>query len=263
MTTPRRFAIRDAGEATFFSLTTLKPIVTLSSLKTSGVETSGETVYARGGRGNAKLVGCSSNREAKITLEDALFDRYAIQMLTGNTITIGSKEVDFNETITVTSNAATLTKTPATAGALLGLFTINTDGTLGTEIIYAASPATSQYSVTGKAVTLYAGDHADAVTLKAYYKIDTASDASSMKVTSDAFGGSFRVAVDVLVRDFYTKEDYEAQLIIKNAKFEDNFNFSFAADGDPAVLSLPLEILKDPLSTDMWEMVIYDAAIIS
>ena len=68
MATPNRFAIRDCGEATFFSLTTLKPIVTLATLKTSGVETSGETKYSRGGLGNAKLVGFSSNREAKITL---------------------------------------------------------------------------------------------------------------------------------------------------------------------------------------------------
>jgi hypothetical protein len=31
-----------------------------------------ETVYARGGRGNAKLIGFSSNRESKITLQDAI-----------------------------------------------------------------------------------------------------------------------------------------------------------------------------------------------
>jgi len=263
LTIPRRFAIRDAGEATFFSLTTLKPIVTLTTLKTSGVETSGETVYARGGRGNTKLVGFSSNREAKITLEDALFDRNAIEMLTGNDITIGAKEIDFNETITVTSNAATLTKTPATAGALLGLYELNADGTLGTEITYDESPTTGEYSVSGKTITLYNGDYEDDISLKAYYKVNTGTDASSMKITSDAFGGSFRVAIDVLVRDSYSKEDFEAQLIIKNAKFEDNFNFSFAAEGDPAVLSLPLEILKDPLSTDMWEMVIYDSSAIS
>lgn len=48
MATPNRWAIRDCGIATFYSLTTLKPIVSLHTLKTSGVETSGETAYARG-----------------------------------------------------------------------------------------------------------------------------------------------------------------------------------------------------------------------
>lgn len=222
-----------------------------------------ETVYARGGSGNAKLVGFSSNREAKITLEDAIFDNDALAMLTGNAIAIGTREIYKNETITVTSNAATLSYTPADAGALLGLFEINTDGTLGTEIIYDSSPATGQYSVSSKTVSLYAGDYADATTLKAYYKVDTAADAARVLVTSSAFGGSFKVVLDVLVRDEYSKADYAAQLIIPNAKFEDNFNFSFAADGDPAVLSLPLEILKSSTSTDMWEMVIYDSATIS
>lgn len=48
MATPNRWAIRDAGEATFFSLVDYKAIVTLPSLKTSGVDTVGTTVYARG-----------------------------------------------------------------------------------------------------------------------------------------------------------------------------------------------------------------------
>jgi len=48
MATPNRFAIRDCGEATFYDLTSGKAIVTLKTLKTSGIETSGTTVYARG-----------------------------------------------------------------------------------------------------------------------------------------------------------------------------------------------------------------------
>ena len=91
MAPPNWWATREAGEATFYNLVTGKAIVTLRTLKTSGVETSGETVYSRGGRGNAKLVGFSSNRESKITLEDAIFDNEALAMLTGNEIKAGKK----------------------------------------------------------------------------------------------------------------------------------------------------------------------------
>lgn len=42
MASPNRYAIRDAGEATFYSLEDGRAIVTLTTLKTSGVETSGE-----------------------------------------------------------------------------------------------------------------------------------------------------------------------------------------------------------------------------
>lgn len=42
MTTPNRFAIKEAGIASFFDLATNKAIVTLATLKTSGVETTGK-----------------------------------------------------------------------------------------------------------------------------------------------------------------------------------------------------------------------------
>ena len=48
MAAPNRWAVRDAGSATFYSLSDGSAIVTLSTLKTSGIETTGETVYARG-----------------------------------------------------------------------------------------------------------------------------------------------------------------------------------------------------------------------
>ena len=132
MGAPNRFAIRDSGAATFYSLVNNKAIVTLNTLKTSGVETSGETVYARGGFGNAKLVGFSSNREAKISLEDAIFDAEAIAMITGNEMVVGKKTVDVNETKAVTSNKITLDKTPK--GALISVYLVNPDGTNGDEL---------------------------------------------------------------------------------------------------------------------------------
>jgi hypothetical protein len=51
MATPNRWSIKEAGIASFFNLTTGKAVTTLQTLKTSGVETTGETVYATGGRG--------------------------------------------------------------------------------------------------------------------------------------------------------------------------------------------------------------------
>lgn len=256
MATPNRWAIREAGEATFYSLVNNKAIVTLNTLKTSGVETTGETVYARGGRGNAKLVGFSSNREARITLQDAIFDNAAIAMLTGNALTKGVKVVDLHDQKAVTSNKITLDKTPT--GAIVSVYKVNPDGTNGAEYTLG-TPATNatEFSVSGKDLTFHS-TVANGTQFRVYYRASTDNTATSVKVTSDAFGGTFKVVLDVLVRDEFTKADYAAQLVIPNAKFEDNFNFSFSADGDPAVLDLNMEILKSPISTDMWELVIYD-----
>lgn len=208
------------------------------------------------GFGNAKLVGFSSNRESRINLEDAIFDSQAIAMLTGNTMGEGTKIVDLSEVKTITSNKLTLTKTPK--GAIISVYKVNPDGTNGVEYTLG-TPAENnkEYSITGKELTFHS-TVTNGTNFRIYYQAETDTTAKTMKVTSDAFGGTFRVVLDVLVRDEFTKKDFAGQLRIPNAKFEDNFDFSFSADGDPATLTLPLEILKSPVNTDMWELVIYD-----
>lgn len=256
MATPNQWAIKESGDVSFFDLVTGKAITTLSTLKSTSVETTGETVYSRGGRGNAKIVGFSSNREAKIVMQDAIFDNKAVAMLTGNDLVQGTKVVDYNEVKVVTSNKITLSKTPK--GALVSVFAVNPDGTNGTEFTLG-TPASNpnDYSITGKDLTFNSGV-TNNTKIRVYYKIETATDAKTVKVTSDQFGKTFRVSIDVNVTDVYTKKVYNGQINIPNAKFEDNFNLSFSSDGDPAVLDLNMEILKAPASTDMWELVIYD-----
>ena len=261
MATPNRWAIRDAGEATFFSLSTLDAIVTLPSLKTSGVKTTGTTVYSRGGRGNAKIVGFSSDRESKLALQDAIFDNAAIGMLTGNAVVTGVHKVDIHEIITITSVKASVLKTPV--GALISVFKVNADGTNGVEYTLG-TPASEalEFSLASKELTFNVAV-ADGTKFRVYYYANTDATAKTVKVSSDMFGGSFRIVIDVLVVDEYTKEAFQGQLIVPNGKFEDNFDLSFAATGDPAVLDLNIECLKSPTSTTMWELVIYDDALLA
>lgn len=261
MSTPNRFAVRDAGSATFYKLSGNKAaICTLNTLKTTGVTTTGETVYARGGFGNSKIVGFSSNREAKLALTDAIFDKQAIAMLTGNDLTSGAKVIPMNEILSSLSDALTLTKTPS--GAITSLYKLNDDGTNGTLYTLGNPGANAtEFSISDKTITLNAAT-ADATKFRVYYNCTTDSTASTMKVSSDKFGGTFKVVLDVLVRDEYTKADYAGTLIIPNGKFEDNFELSLSSDADPSVLTLNIEILKDPTSTTMWELVIHDKDLI-
>lgn len=255
MATPKRWAIRDAGNATFFDKKDGHAIVTLRTLKTSGVETTGETTYARGGFGNAKLVGFSSNREATLSLTDAIFDNLAMAMLTGNDAETGAKEVYKEESHKVVGGKITLEKTPV--GNLISVYELDSGGNNDKELTIG-DPTTNpdEYTITSKDLTVDAS--LNGKNIRVYYKVTTDTDATTVKVTSDKFGGTFKVIVDLLVRDEETQQDYAAQLIIPNCKFEDSFNFDLSVDGDPASLDLTMEILKDPVSTDMWEMVIYD-----
>jgi len=245
MATPKRWAVREAADVTFYDLTDGSPIVTLNTMKMTDVETTGETVYARGGRGNAKLVGFSSNREARVTLQDAIFDNSALAMLTGNEIVTGAKTIQkFEDLVVDELGEATLSFTalddPAASVYLL-------DGnSLGDEV--------SGASVSGTTVTT---TEEKGTRVRVYYTASTPADTQTITVTSDKFGGTFKVVADVLVRDEATKQDYFGQFIAYNVKIEDNFTFSFSPDGDPAVLDIPLEILKPTENTNMWEFVIY------
>lgn len=256
----KRWAVREAGIATFYALSDIsggvsagEPIVTLKSLKTSGVETTGETVYARGGRGNAKLVGFSSNRESTLSLQDALFDNEALAMLTGNNIIKGTAEIDVSETFEVSTPGATesfsLKATPLDVSDVHAYSYV--DGMKdGAEL--------TKGSLTGQDMEIDTSGMTAGDKIIIYYTANTDAEASKAKVTSDAFGGTFKVVIDIIVVDSVTKAEYAAQLRVPNAKFEDDFTLDLAAEGDPSVLDLGLEVLKSADNEDMWELVIYD-----
>jgi len=256
MSTPNRWAVNQSGLVNIYDIKTGKAIVSLETLKTTSVETTGETKYAIGGPGNAKIVGFSTNKSAALKLQDAIFDNKAISMLTGNNVSKGARVIDRKEVGTTTGSSLTLQKTPT--GAIVSVYQLNPDGTNDKEFTLATTtPGASEYSISGKILTFNVAV-TDGTKFRIYYKVTTATDAQSIKVSSDKFAGTYRVTVDVIVVDEFTKQACNGQIIIPNAKFEDSFNISLASGSDPAVLDLNMEILKDATGTTMWEMVVFD-----
>lgn len=198
------------------------------------------------GRGNAKLIAFSSDREARVTLQDAIFDNLAIAMLTGNTVEEGVKTLDlyFEGKI----DEAGEIEVPHTIKGITTVYVLAEDGVTNQDKI--AEPTFS-----GKTVDV--GTEHEGETVRVYYTAETDASAKTIKVTSDMFGGTFKLVVDVMVRDEHTQNDYFAQFVANRAKVEDEFSFNFAPDGDPSVLDIPMEILRHGRS-DMWELIIYD-----
>jgi hypothetical protein len=258
MATPKRWAVREAANVTFFRLDDKAgvyakgdPVVTLNTLKMTDVETTGETTYAQGGRGNAKLVGFSSNREARVTMQDAIFDNAALAMLTGNDIITGIATVSLYEDLIADEGGIITIESSLSLATPSNLRVYPLDG----NSIGALMEVTTDYSATDKVITVTGAAAGDR--FRVYFDAVTAADAQTVKVTADKFGGTFKVVADVLVRDEDTQQDFYGQFIAYKAKIEDNFTFSFSPDGDPSVLDIPLEILKSSESTNMWEFVIY------
>src|SRR5690606_21893449 len=132
------------------------------------------------------------------------------------------------------------------------------DGVEGTELSLG-DPASAEdtYSLSDKTVTVHESI-TDGTELVAYYMIDSPATSQTITVSSDAFPSAFKLVMEVLVTDFHTKKLYPAQIIIPSCKMEDNWSFSFAPDGDPAPLEMPIEVLKPANSNDMFTMTIYD-----
>jgi hypothetical protein len=259
MAIAQRWAVRNVAKATMYDATTGKMIAYLESLKTSGLTTASTTVYARGGDGNPKLVGFSSDKEVKVNLSSAIFDNRAMALLTGNAMSTAAKEI-YKREIVASVEADTLTLTNTPVGDPLGVYLYGTDGVEGAEYTKVASlPTETEYSITGKVITLNAATVVG-TQFVVYYKVTTAATAQTITVSSNAFPAAFKLVMEVLITDFATKALYPAQIIIPSCKMEDNWEFSFAPDGEPAPLNLPIEVLKPANSNDMFTMTIYDSA---
>lgn len=260
MAVPNQWAIREVANATFYNVTTGKAIVQLTNLKTSGLENMSEVVYVRGGRGNPKLIGFSSNREAKITLQDAVFTNEVIAMLTGSNFTTAATPVYVKEVLTVATNSVTLKNTPigAATASLISIYKENADGTHGAEITHDTTLAAGKYTRNAKTVTFDAADALNTTKVIVYYQTNTSATAKKISIQADKFAGSFLVVLDCVVRDNFTKTDAYGQAVINSAKLEDNWKIEMSSTGDPAVLDITLDVLKPANSTEMYTLTVYD-----
>lgn len=204
------------------------------------------------GKGNAKLVGFSSNREARITLQDAIFDNLALAMLTGNDIVTGEQTVSkFYRAVLDATGGFTVPAEMGTVDKVLSIHKLDYDGITPLE----ALEVTTDYTIVGNDVEIVSGTEDDRYVI--YFQTTTQPTSKTVTVTSDKFGGTFKLVVDVTVRDEFTGQDFYGQFVAERAKIEDDFSFNFSPDGDPSVLDLPIEILKDPMSSDMWKLIIF------
>jgi hypothetical protein len=60
-----------------------QPVIYFDTLKTSSMEGAATTVYAQGGKGNARLMAWEGERTVTFTMEDALISEMGLSVLTG------------------------------------------------------------------------------------------------------------------------------------------------------------------------------------
>ena len=251
-----KFGVREICDVVFKAKATVKigdttfqkgqPVLYIDTAKTSNLEAAATTVYAQGGRGNARLIAWEGEKTLTFTVEDALLSPMGFAMLSGAGLMKGAtgKEIIVHGTSYATADAAgVIDLTEALGGAEIDttkpLFVLSTeqDGSLSTFMseIYTYSEGKLTPSTTE-------GVPMNATVFVDYYTKKT-EGAMQFEIDSENFAGYYYVEAATLWRRQDNGKDMPAELIFPNVKIQSNFTFAMASSGDPSTFTFTMDAM--------------------
>lgn len=266
-----------------------EPVIYFDTLKTSSMEGAATTVYAQGGRGNARLMAWEGERTLTFTMEDALISPTGFAILSGAGLIDASEEksikVHTTETVIVdTDGNIYVAEKPyiGDAGADW-IYVMKTDdnGNPNTEPYIYTSTATSETvgkgwllstasaegrknPITGTAVTYTPDEDAPVagdIVLVDYYTAKS-TGAYQIDITPDKFGGYYYLEASTLFRD-ENGVDMPAEFVIPKCKIQSNFTFTMASSGDPSTFTFTIDAFPDYTRFDRTEKVLASIQVIT
>lgn len=256
----KRYGSREICNVVFKDITTGEPKLYLDSLKISSLEQTATTVYARGGRGNPRLIGWSSDKDIVFNCEDALISPESLAVLAGTTVSSAATSAHLKEVFVIgtTTGAATtgvtVTETPVT-GMVTGIFIYVASNaysiSTGSYLTWTtAGTGTACYTMTGThfalgTATVATGDYL----IVDYYF--TATGTKIITLASDTFAGYYKIEADTLWRDEITGTDYPAIFTMPKVKLKDNWSIPMENTGDPKTFNFQIDVFKEASTTKM------------
>lgn len=295
-----KFGVREICDVVLKAKATMKvgnkvfyanePVVYFDTLKTSSMEGASTTVYAQGGRGNARLMAWDGERTVTFTMEDALISPEGFMILSG----AGLVEASGSNTIKQhATRVVQLKKEEVTSSSIAFPWGedydapyVNSDGNYaygmlmsGGEIV--SEPYIIDYSDGTVTIDLLKGtvnkdapktdnDYTPSYTADPKYPIDAVlidyyierkANARQINITPDSFGGNFYLEASTLFRDT-NGIDMPAEFIIPNCKVQSNFTFTMASSGDPSTFTFTMDAFPDYTRFDREEKVLASIQII-
>lgn len=262
-----KFGVRDITDVVFKAKSSVKigsrtfakgqPVLFIDSATASSLEQAVTTVYAQGGRGNARLIAWEGDKTLTFTVTDALLSPIGFAILSGAGLFKGA---DGEDEVHVHSHANAYISKAATPANTLEIDL--TDALDADEKIDATAPVFICYtetddSITGEIATGYAVDatgkkltKTDEATLDTeagktvyvdFYVLKKASTVSELQIKADAFGCSFYVEGNTFFRRESDNQDMPVVLTLPNVKIQSNFTFSMAPTGDPSTFDFTMD----------------------
>ena len=248
-----------------------EPVIYFDSLKTSSMEGAATTVYAQGGRGNARLVAWEGERTVTFTMEDALISPAGFMILSGagliegsttNTIKVHTTEQVKVATVTADAITINLSKKPYagvdSTGApktstddLIYVMVLDDHGDVITEpyclgiSVGSMDATTKKYPITIPAANNDLSEFtAETYVLVDYYVEKSTDKTQQIEITADKFGGNYYLEASTLFRNT-DGVDMPAEFIIPNCKIQSNFTFNMASSGDPSTFTFTIDAFPD------------------
>ena len=258
-----KFGAKEVMDVVLYDMETDKPIIQFDSLKTSSISVTSEKVYARGGKGNPKLITWETNKEATLTIEDALISPKSIELVSGIARKVGVQTIRMRQTTEFDkgenkgklyplkadeSGKITLAFEPCTAANKVLVYPYDAD--CEEDALISTADATLEKNV----LTVAA---AAGLRVVVYYDYESAETAETYVIDAEHFSGTYKLVGDTVLRNQKTGKDEAFQITIPNLKFASNLELGFAAEGDPSTTSFECEIMQNVDTGAMIQMVKY------
>ena len=230
-----KFGAKEVMDCTLYDMETGKPVIFFDTLKTSEIAVTSEKVYARGGKGNNKLITWDLNKEATLTIEDALISPKSLELVTGMATQVGAQKITMRQDtvyeggvdkgdlypLTASSTGAiTLAFTPNEEAANILVYEVEDD--CGTPIDMAGA------TLSGTTLTVAAAKNKKVVV---YYTYQSSAETETYTVAADKFSGTYKLVGDTVIRNANTGKDEAFQVVIPNLKWSSELTLGFSAEG--------------------------------
>jgi len=257
-----KFGVKEVLDVTFYDTVTGKPVLFCDTLKLSTLDVTASQSFARGGKGNPKLLVWDFDKEISMSVQDALLSPKSFQLLSGNAVTVGTQKIyirqdtvwatDSEDETIMVDKGALYPLTASAGGAITLAFTPNEAAS--DILVYEATDdggtVLAAGTLSGKVLTNVAWANKKVI---AYYSVNQTS-VQTYLITSSNFPSSYRLVGDTVIRNARTGKDEAFQLVVNNAKIKSEFKFEFKSDGDPSVFDMNLDVLKESSSDKMVTM---------
>ncbi len=262
-----KYAIKEVADVMFYELDSKgapsAPVLYIDTAKVSTISQSAETVDARGGKSNVKLMSWDTNKELTMELTDALFSAKSLGIMFGGTMkdngttqevlktlrsnelteyatTVGGSKTYFGFTINGTAYA--ILKTQAT------YFKYETGNTDPTPVAPASTLTTGDFDFMTFDLldcTAVSGTGSTAVAVARGANNGVVQDGITIDITAEFNANTYYITGDTYARNYQSGKDEFLQFIIPKGKVSaEDVSLTMEADGDPAEFTMTVQCLK-------------------